>query len=84
MNRSSFVVGYVSKKPQGDLLLCLACDISNKHTHGMCGGMACTHERFNNTIHIPMVTQKECLWNSCPSRQCDRCVMHLKFGVKQR
>ncbi len=84
MTRSDFVVGYVSKTNTQDILHCLACDISKKLTHGYCRGMMCVHERFDNTKHVPMITQKECNWNRCQSSSCDRCVMYLKFGVRKR
>ena len=45
--------------------------------------MICVHEKFNNTKHIPLVTQKKCSWNECPATKCDRCVMYLKFGVRK-
>jgi len=83
MNRSDFVVGYVPKIGRQDILCCLACNISKKSTHGYCADMLCVHERFNNNIHIPMVTQKECNWKECLTKACDRCVMFLKFGVRQ-
>jgi len=85
MIRSDFVVGYILKSSlDTDTLQCLACDISEKRTHGYCTDMQCTHDRFDNTKHIPIVTQKECKRIECSCISCDRCVMFLKFGVRKR
>lgn len=86
MNRSEFVVGYISKTQNRMYpVYCLACKIyKGLSTNGRCAGMICSDELFDNTKHIPIITQKECTFNECNLPNCNNCVMSLKFGVRRK
>ncbi len=83
MKREKFVLAYrLKSEPNSKHLRCLACHIhKGPSTYGICGGLSCTQKKFNNNLHVAVITMKGCNFAECSRASCNRCVMYLKFGV---
>lgn len=97
MDRKDFVLVFVYKDTSvyswgyGQVYCTLCKQIRNKKVEdwsytGSCHGLTCSsYIEFDNRIHYPVITRKECNWLECPNiNNCNACIIFENFKVKRR